>query len=276
VILEPVGGSSDLVAGLACGDESQDGVRRVAGTRLVGDGVDERSTGAQVAGYPACAGRQRRSRSWSGRFGRVGRCRGQGALGALAWWRLPTQLAWRRPRGLAAVQQSRLGPPDGRRADMRVLSRILDPGEALRLRCRTGSQSPLSSTVSRTHHQQVSRLARTSLAYGCGPAPEFDRTSPAGSGTAEAVETKGTKSRPGSLLLDSVRQGRQGARGHKAVSETPGETLQRPSVAVPSRIRIGPGGLRVVKNRPLQPRPASVGEPSAPDHPPELRSGRVL
>ncbi len=79
---------------------------------------------------------------------------------------------------------------------MDVLSRILDPGEALRHRCRTGSQFPLSSTVSRTHHRQVFRLARTSLAYGCGPAPDFDRTSPAGSGTTEAVEKKGSRAGP--------------------------------------------------------------------------------
>ena len=101
---------------------------------------------------------------------------------------------------------------------MRVLSRILDPGEALRLRCRTGSQSPLSSTVSRTHHQQVSRLARTSLAYGCGPAPEFDRTSPAGSGTAEAVETKGTRAGPGPCF--STRFARV-ARAHVATKRSP-------------------------------------------------------
>lgn len=113
---------------------------------------------------------------------------------------------------------------------MDVLSRILDPGEALRYRCRTGSQSPLSSTVSRTHHRQVSRLARTSLAYGCGPAPEFDRTSPAGSGTAEAAKAKGSRAgpRPHFEPVGSVRPGSAGPLAQRSPTRKARRARPRP------------------------------------------------
>ncbi len=160
-----------------------------------------------------------------------------------------------RPRSSAARQARAARWTE---AGMKVLSRILDPGEALRHRRCTGSQFPLSSTVSRTHHKQVFRLARTSLAYGCGPAPDFDRTSPAGSGTTEAVEAKGSRAGSGphgwtyAVLLignrgppgDESRAGKRNCAfsGHNDPLDIRAEGCLRRLLSTGSRPRCGPFG----------------------------------
>ena len=80
-MLEPLRGILDLDRSVACSDQSQDGVGRVSGARLVGDGVHERPAGAQMVGDPACAGSGcghglglKRDRRVHLRFGRRGRC----------------------------------------------------------------------------------------------------------------------------------------------------------------------------------------------------------
>ena len=81
-----------------------------------------------------------------------------------------------------------LEPPNGRMLALMILSRLLEAGKALRHRVRTGSQFPCSSTVSRTHPPAgLPAHEGLHLAYGCGPAPESHRTSPASGRTAEAV-----------------------------------------------------------------------------------------
>lgn len=55
-MLEPQRRELDLIGSFARSDESQDGIGGVTCTWLVGDGVDDRSALAQVAGDPACAG----------------------------------------------------------------------------------------------------------------------------------------------------------------------------------------------------------------------------
>ena len=150
------------------GNQGKIGVRGVTGAWPVGFGVDDCARSGSNRGLSSLLRQPRASRS---RAGLERDARGRGI-------ELRPRIGTTAVRGRAGRPQAGPGRPTDGSWHEGPLPATGSRGSA-EDRCRTGSQSPCSSTVSRTHYRQVSRLARTTLAYGCGPAPDFHRTSPA-------------------------------------------------------------------------------------------------